>query len=1387
MHYEQSKNAQLVSLLLLSTAVALRVLAGDSTVTISSLLFLSVAAFFLSQDKLLRLAACLLVAGGLVEGGGKLAARKQERDFAAESKARISEAVRDLRNELRTRELRIDSSLDALSERLQRGPLDRPVLFQLLSEVTPPGSYGSSVSDTAGKPLAWWGESVARGGPVPYQFDVTNLYLVHRRIIVAGDRSFVLKGIARIPNVGADALKLVDEGDEWIKSLQLHAGPLALQSGSQRHLIERRGDGLLFVDVVPRSVDQVTSRVRRIASAAGALLFAAGLLLVAAAAVRKYRLLKRSLANQTRFSWGDAFLIVGLLLLARQALLGLSSPIDDDSILGYSTYASRFLGAFTRSPFDLLLTSVTGLASCAVLIRAGTGEPNRAWLLIQGAAVVPAAYGAVRMIENMVNNSRVSALPDQIFPASVAQAILFISQIFICQALLQLSRHRTPLTRTVVFALLPCLVTSVVAFLVINDDQDARRAAMGIAVLALVISFMANSLTTKRTTRLVIRALLVVMMIYPINYLFERASTERFIEDTYAPLVVGESGQLRSMIQDALDREFSEVNLDSLLPDSLSRIQLDDLAYALWLKSPLSGWQVPSVISLWKADGSRASRFGVGLPQFSDSEAEDSNETLQVGSLTRELLHHDFQLMAGGTRVGRGSVFILNPSDPGATSFADVYRTFFDRGEKEQAVPLTLPTDVVVFDDEGNVHGTTPLLLPKSAQWYIRALKPGEGRWLGSDKDKGRTIFVRRTANALYAFPLKVVTFGQHLRHAGAVAIWALAFAGAAIALMLLPLFTDFIRKTPRRIGFRTRTSLYLTAVVILPLLVFVIFVRTYLADRLEAEYLARGSTALNTAQRVIEDYLASRPGDRPEQVLDDSILTWLARAIGHDLHLYRDDQLFASSRRDLFTARIESDQLPGSIYASIVLRGEQLVRAQYQSGPSRFIEIYSPINLARGTRYTLALPFIVQARQIEAQVDDLATTIYLLLVFVVFGALVVAYRTARTVTKPVHALIGGAREVGAGNFDPELSLPADPDLALLVSTFRDMAHSLRQQQDDLRHERDRLQTLLENINAAVVVLDSQRRMLASNLAARTLFTIDLNHDVEQRFAPPFPEVEDFLARHTHGKMESGEITLVIEGSLRTLRVSIVPLPQSEEEMLISEDVTEILRSNRLEAWAEMARQVAHEIKNPLTPIQLTAEHLRAIADAEDPRLAEVVRTSVDNILRQVATLKETSKEFSDYASTRKPVFDVVDLKALLDEIATDYRDVGERGIVLDLQVAPETPSTFTGDKRLLRGAITNLMENAFHATQVGGRVALRSVVADSSVRVSVEDSGPGVPPDLLPRIFDPYFSTKSSGTGLGLAIARKAVEDHHGQIYAENTKHGFCVTLELPFREKRT
>ncbi|HEY0371376.1 MAG TPA: ATP-binding protein [Thermoanaerobaculia bacterium] len=1321
--------------------------------------------FWFRRDRATLTATIFLVLVAAVDLASMWRVRSVERDFRNRAAHHLHDDVQRIRERLATLEAELDASAVRIQRRSASVPeTNRARLFTILqSEVTAPGR-GARIVGKDGEPIAWWGEDYRVPGDRTYQFDVTNLYVTRTRGNV---QSFAR--IENVPSRREPTQTPMHVSDEWVTSIYFHGGFPRQESGTQRFRIAGNDESPLFIDIHTRDRGEVLARMDSEGENAAGVIFAIGALAVLAL---------------TRHPLVRAACIV----VARIALLPLAIPSDPASIFSFEIYGSRVLGSFSKSPADLLLTAA------AILALIGLARPYlcRMWLAVRIVLAAAAAFGYALLLDNFVANSRISAIPDHVIPSSVAQGVLFAAVLF-----------------------------------------------FAFAVVTLAATLFGRLRFENALYRMIVPAVVVAAVVYVPLQSHARTSAQKFIADTYAPLVAGESGQLLSIITTTLGSEFTRIDLSTLLPDDYRHMNMEDLAYALWLRSDLSRFSIPTVIIVRDEFTHRTiSRFGVGLPQF-DEDVDVDSEVVELGRMSRILVHHDFDLTALGTTIGLGSVHVVNPADPGATASADVYRDFF-HVDTDDTTGLHPQREPAVYDKEGIPLSSVTYRLPESPARYFARLRPGKGVWVRGPDAENSALYVRRGENALYVFPLQVPTTAQQIRRAGGVTIWALLALVVALAGGSTPRLRELLR-SPWTLDFRARTSIYLIAVVIIPLIAFVLFVRAYLAARLETEYVEKGQTALNAGQRLIEDYIGSQSAT-PEQMLDDEIFPWLARVIGHDLHLYRGERLIASSRRDLFAAHVESERLPGDVYLDIVLRAKQMVRVDRISGPTQFAEIYSPVNLGQGHSYTLALPFIVQGRQIEAQVNDLATTIYLLLVFLALAAVAVAFRIAGGVTRPVQELVAGARGVARGNFDVNVAVPADPDLGLLVTTFRDMATSIRRQQEDLRHERDRLQTLLENINAAVVVLDGEMRVGATNLMARRLFGVILSPEEGEgppadstrpapsagdpsltlrmtgandpaifsqplspeegegsspetgegpsrspqlrmtRFAPRFPGVRDMLAEHRRGRLESKEIDVTIDGNVRTLRVSIVPLPDTAEEMLIAEDVTEILRSNRLEAWGEMARQVAHEIKNPLTPIQLTAEHLRAVADRGDPNLPTVVRSAVENILRQVVTLRETSKEFSDYASLRQVHRQPLDLQKLLRELAAGYAESQERGIDFDASIEPSTPQTFHGDERMLRGAVTNLIENALQAAP-GGRVRLDSYGVDSKVVIAVEDTGPGVAPDLLPKIFDPYFSTKSTGTGLGLAIARKAIEEHGGRIHAENVNPGLRVVIELPVK----
>ncbi|HEX5758510.1 MAG TPA: ATP-binding protein, partial [Thermoanaerobaculia bacterium] len=621
----------------------------------------------------------------------------------------------------------------------------------------------------------------------------------------------------------------------------------------------------------------------------------------------------------------------------------------------------------------------------------------------------------------------------------------------------------------------------------------------------------------------------------------------------------------------------------------------------------------------------------------------------------------------------------------------------------------------------------------------------------------------------------------------GTLALAALALAAALLLALPRAAFRESLGRAVRT--YSKRLLIVTTLLLLVPLLLVNVILVRATERRLLAARRDAGEAALNTVQKVLGDYILTfAPGFGLDTALDDDLLVWLSRVTRHEVNLYWGSGVYASSRHELFTAGLLPKRIPGEIYSRLALLGYELSSRTNRAGETAYLELYAPLRVpgvpASQARLFLSMPLLAQQEEAARDLAHLRRHGILASAALFALVLAVATRLARNFTRPLTELVEGTRRIAAGA--PRLDLaPTAVELAALVEAVDQMARRIAEARERLLREKQVVERMVENITSGVVSLDAEGRVLMHNRVAADLLGTRVGERLEaslarsSRLAP----VTAFLrgrggepARSTV-RLPGGE-----PGEEREWALVWVPVPGAGEPaaLLVVEDATEVLRGQRLLAWAEMARIIAHEIKNPLTPIRLSAEHMREVHKSDPQHFGEVFERCTANILSQVEELRQIASEFSAYSSIPRIEPRPGDLAAAVAELVEGYRAAPPEGVAVELAVDGPLPARF--DARLLGRAVRNLLENALRASAAGGRVSVRVEGDGSEARIVVADTGPGVPPEVLPRIFDPYFSTHDTGTGLGLPIARRIAEEHGGDLTARNRPEGGLeVTITLP------
>jgi len=433
-----------------------------------------------------------------------------------------------------------------------------------------------------------------------------------------------------------------------------------------------------------------------------------------------------------------------------------------------------------------------------------------------------------------------------------------------------------------------------------------------------------------------------------------------------------------------------------------------------------------------------------------------------------------------------------------------------------------------------------------------------------------------------------------------------------------------------------------------------------------------------------------------------------------------------------------------------------------------------------QATRASVTEYAAIEARRAGVQVA-FALMYTVIALIVLLSAVWLGLNFANRLVAPIRRLIGAANAVSTGNLYVRVPVrQAEGDLAHLGETFNRMTQELRTQRDDIMHARDLIdsrrrftEAVLAGASAGVIGVDGNGNVSILNRSAEKLIGRSEGEVLGQPLTEVLPELAEIMAAARSGARTQDQITISRDGRERNLSVRITSEQSGDSDrgyVVTLDDITELVSAQRTSAWADVARRIAHEIKNPLTPIQLSAERLRRkygkmIADDRD-----VFEQCTDTIVRQVDDIRRMVDEFSHFARMPKPVIAMEDVADAVRQTAFLMR-VGNSEIEIDVDIA-EDPMPARFDRRLISQALTNVIKNATEAIaavppgELGkGSIHVYAARDGTDIVIDVVDNGIGLPKTNRSRLLEPYVTTREKGTGLGLAIVGRIIEEHGGSI----------------------
>ena len=564
---------------------------------------------------------------------------------------------------------------------------------------------------------------------------------------------------------------------------------------------------------------------------------------------------------------------------------------------------------------------------------------------------------------------------------------------------------------------------------------------------------------------------------------------------------------------------------------------------------------------------------------------------------------------------------------------------------------------------------------------------------------------------------------------------------------------------TALRTSYRARLTAALAGFFVVPLLLLALWSFQRLRDDARQDGDLLIAQTLRDAAATAGALESGRPSVVGPSIMD------LGNRLDADLWLYRDGMLAGASAPVLGELGLVDPFLAPDAFVRLALRDElELTDDARTAGRSIRVGYFVVRSESPQVEEVLAAPQLLDDDRVRQQQEDLALALVLATLVGLVAAVSLAGLAAGGLARPVAALREAAGAVGRGAPLPAFPPGAPREFEPVISAFERMAADVTRSQGALEEARRRTAQVLANVATGVIALDDGLRVTMANPRAAELLGAPLTPgDLLPRAAPAewlvvWNAVREFLDGTTEGIVER-EFTV----GGRQIRVQLASLGPAPDGCVVAlDDATALTRAARVLAWGEMARQVAHEIKNPLTPIRLGIQHLQRAREKKDGRdFDATLAETAGRILAEIDRLDAIARAFSRFASPAAEALPLepVDVHAVAREVVHLYTLGGAEAATVALAGEPGELASARRDE--VKEVLINLLENARNAG--ARRVTVR--ISDGGYGLAVEDDGRGIAPDVLPRVFDPAFSTTSSGSGLGLAIARRLVESWGGTI----------------------